>query len=214
MYNISDEQIEYILSDIKTRGVEMEDLQLNLLDHVCCIIEQNLEGNGDFRAFYLKTINSFFKKELKEIEEEAKSLVNNKHYYTMKKVMLNSGVISAVLLSTGIFFKFMHWPGAAVCIVLGIATFSFVFLPLMFTLKLKEEQQTKNKVLMGLGVGSAMLLTLSVLFKIQHWPGAMVMGYVTMGIMLLVFLPIYYTAGIKNPETKTNTIVTSVLLVA
>ena len=43
MYYLSDQQIEYILNDIRRNGVEMEDLQLNLLDHICCIIEQNLE---------------------------------------------------------------------------------------------------------------------------------------------------------------------------
>ena len=54
MYNLSEQQIEYILNDIRRNGVEMEDLQLNLLDHICCIIEQNLkegaEGGGKARG--------------------------------------------------------------------------------------------------------------------------------------------------------------------
>ena len=48
MYCITEQQITFILNDIKEKGVEMEDLQLNLLDHVCCIIENELEANGDF----------------------------------------------------------------------------------------------------------------------------------------------------------------------
>ena len=43
MYALSDQQIDFILNDIKIRGVETEDLQLNLLDHICCIIECELE---------------------------------------------------------------------------------------------------------------------------------------------------------------------------
>jgi hypothetical protein len=43
MYCINDKQIDYILSDIRARGVEMEDLQYNLLDHICCLISQILQ---------------------------------------------------------------------------------------------------------------------------------------------------------------------------
>ena len=136
MYCINDRQIDYILSDIRARGVEMEDLQYNLLDHICCLIEQNLEENGDFEGFYKKTIPKFYKHELWEIEEETITLLTFKNYYTMKKIMLLSGTISAALLSVGILFKFMHWPGASIMLVLGIGLASLLFLPLLFTLKI------------------------------------------------------------------------------
>lgn len=61
MYQLSDKQIDHILNDIGARGVEMESLQQNLLDHICCIIENNLEENGDFESFYKKTIQTFYK---------------------------------------------------------------------------------------------------------------------------------------------------------
>jgi hypothetical protein len=213
MYCISNQQIDFILNDISARGVKMESLQQDILDHVCCIIEQNLEENGDFEGFYFKTIQTFYKAELKEIEEETISLLTNKHFYTMKKLMIYSGVSSAVLLSLGIILKFLHWPGSAPGIVLGIGMLALIFLPLMFTLKMREKEQTKDKVLIGLGTLSAILMTLSLLFKVMHWPGAMIMGSLTMAILLLLFFPIYLITGLRNPETKINTIVTSVLLV-
>jgi len=85
MYCLSDKQIDYILNDIGARGVGMESLQHNLLDHVCCIIEQNLEENGDFERFYESTIRTFYKDALWEIEEETLTLLTFKNYYTMKK---------------------------------------------------------------------------------------------------------------------------------
>ncbi len=63
MYILSEQQIDFILNDIKIRGVEMEDLQLNLLDHICCIVEYELEPGGNFEHFYQKTIPRFFKKD-------------------------------------------------------------------------------------------------------------------------------------------------------
>src|SRR5688572_13284280 len=137
MYCLSEEQIDFISRDIRARGVKMESLQQDLLDHVCCIIEQNLEANGDFEGFYFATIQSFYKQELKEIEDETLFLLTNKNYYAMKKIMLISGAFSALVLSFGILFKFMHWPGTGVLIVSGIALFSLLFLPLLFTLKVK-----------------------------------------------------------------------------
>jgi hypothetical protein len=87
MYRVTDAQIEYILNDIKQRGVEMEDLQQNLLDHVCCMLEQNCKNDKDFETEYEKAIKQFFKTELWEIEEETILLLKYKHYYKMKRFL-------------------------------------------------------------------------------------------------------------------------------
>ena len=213
MYCITEQQITFILNDIKEKGVEMEDLQLNLLDHVCCIIENELEANGDFEQFYFATIKTLYKKSIGKYEVETNSLVNYKNYYVMKKVMMMSGIISAALFSLGIAFKFLHWPGASVCIVLGVGILSLVFLPLVLTLKVKEKQSTRDKFLLSMGMLSAVCMILSILFRSMHWPGSLYLGYLTIILLILVYLPVHLTFGIKNPDTKVNTVVTSVLLV-
>ncbi len=212
MYCLNEKQIDFIIDDIRRNGVELEDLQSNLLDHICCIIEQELEENGDFEQFYFSTIKKFYKNELREIEEETISLLTFKNYYVMKKTMLVSGVISASLLTLGIILKFLHMPGAAVGIVLGIGGMSFVFLPLLFLLKIKEQKETKNKVLIGLGTFAGILMTLGILFKIMFWPGANMMALTSLLILLFVFLPVYFFTGFRNPETKVNTVVSSILI--
>jgi hypothetical protein len=214
MYCISDTQIDYILNDISARGVGMVSLQQDLLDHICCVIEHNLEDDGDFERFYERTIATFYQSELKEIETETINLLTHKNYYVMKKIMLASGAFSVATLTLGIFFKFMHWPGASVCILLGILSLSFVFLPLMFTLKAKEQQSKNDRIIAAIGTLSAILISVGILFKIMHWPGANVMCSLALGIMLAVFLPVYFFSGVRNPQTKTNTIVSSVLLFA
>lgn len=213
MYCLTDQQIDLILNDISARGVEMESLQQDLLDHVCCIIEQNLEENGDFESFYQSTIKTFYKTELWEIEEETLSLLIFKNYYTMKKIMLVSGITSAILVAVGILFKFMHWPGAGMSLVLGISISSLIFLPLMFVLKVKEKQSSRDKLITGLGALAGSALSMGILFKIMHWPGANVLGMSAILLMAFVFLPIYFFTGIRNPETKVNTIVSSALII-
>src|SRR5690606_7667439 len=151
MYCLSDEQVDYILNDIRRNGVEMEDLQLNLLDHICCIIEQNLEDDGDFESYYKQVISQFYKNDLSEIEEETINLLTFKNYYVMKRSMIISGVSATFLLLTGSFFKLMHWPGAAVLLVLGMAFFSLVFLPILLILKTKEMKRRTDKLILGIG---------------------------------------------------------------
>ncbi len=212
MYCLNEKQIDFILDDIRRNGVELEDLQSNLLDHVCCIIEQELEENGDFEQFYFSTIKKFYKTELREIEEETISLLTFKNYYVMKKTMLVSGVVAASFLTLGIILKFLHMPGAAVGIVLGIGIISFMFLPLLFLLKIKEQKETKDKVLIGLGTFAGILMALGILFKIMFWPGANMMALTSLLILLFVFLPVYFFTGFRNPETKVNTVVSSILI--
>ena len=213
MYCLSDKQIDYILDDIGARGVEMESLQHNLLDHVCCIIEQNLEANGDFENFYKQTIQTFYKDALWEIEEETLLLLTYKNYYTMKKIMINSGIFSAIAFITGSIFKIMHWPGANVLIILAMLASSLIFLPLYFLFKKNETTESKSKIIIGIGSINGILFCVSMLFKIMHWPGAHALWLLTIGMMVLVFVPLFFFNGIKTEATKTNTIATTIILI-
>ncbi len=214
MYAINDTQIDFIRSDIRARGVEMVSLQQDLLDHICCVIEQELDEDGDFERCYERVVARFYKKELREIQEETIHLLTHKNYYVMKKVMLASGAASTGLLLVGMIFKFLHWPGAAACLVLGVVLLSLVFLPLMFTLKVREQREKSDKIVAAAGTLAGILMSLGVLFKVMHWPGANVMCGVALLVTMLVFLPVYFFSGIRNPQTKVNTIVSSVLLFA
>ncbi|MGZ4089167.1 MAG: GldL-related protein [Bacteroidia bacterium] len=213
MYSLNDKQIDFILNDISARGVKTEDLQYNLLDHICCIIENELEENGDFEQFYRRTISAFYKKELKELEDETQLLLTFKNYYTMKKTMFISGAIATIGFILGSFFKIMHWPGASPMFLLGMVSASFVFLPLMFTLKLRETKSTQDKFIIASGTVVAILFCLASLFRVMHWPGGGTMWLSTLGLFFFVFLPLYFFNGIRNPETKVNTITSSVMMI-
>jgi len=75
MYQLNDQQIDLILTDLHQRGIETESMRMNLLDHICILIENHLEEDGDFVKFYSTTIRSFYKEELRELEDEARLLM-------------------------------------------------------------------------------------------------------------------------------------------
>lgn len=214
MFRISEQQIEYILDDIRRNGIEKEDLQLNLLDHICCILERELKEDDDFERLYRQTIKQFFKNELREIEEETINLLTFKNYYAMKKLMIVAGAISAAAFVAGSFFKIMFWPGAAVLLCLAMIMFALVFMPLMALLKVKEKGATDEKFVASAGALVAILFCLATMFKVQHWPGANVLTLLTIGVSAFVYIPAYFLTGIRKAEKKLNTIVTSVILVS
>ncbi len=214
MYRLSEPQIDYILDDIRRNGIETEDLQLNLLDHICCILERELKDDDDFERLYQQTVKQFFKNELREIEEETINLLTFKNYYAMKKLMIVAGAISAAAFVLGSFFKIMFWPGAAVLLCLAMLMFALVFMPLMAVLKVKEKGAADEKFVASAGALVAILFCLATMFKVQHWPGANVLTLLTIGMSAFVYIPAYFLSGIRRAEKKLNTIVTSVILVS
>jgi hypothetical protein len=213
MYCISEEQVAYILNDIRRNGVEMEDLQLNLLDHICCKVEQEFTEGDDFERFYKRAIKQLCNNGLHEIEEETINLLTFKNYYVMKKVLIATGVFSVFAFIAGSAFKFMYWPGASMLLTLGIGSFSLLFLPLLFILKAREAKAASDKFVAAIGSAVGAMFSLAILFIVQHWPGANELLFSAIGIAAFVLLPTYFFTGIRRPETKLNTILMSIILV-
>jgi hypothetical protein len=212
VYELSKDQVDFILEDVRRNGIKTEELQLSLLDHICCVIENEMSPDKNFDDYYRSVLPRFFKKELKEIQEETDLLLTFKHYYAMKKVMLRSGMFSAITFAIGAIFKIMHWPGASALLQLAIISISFIFLPIFFLIKSKEVKVVQQKFIIGFGVIFGILFCLSTLFKIMHWPGASFMWLLALGVLFFLFLPVFFFSGIRNPETKVNTILSSIMV--
>lgn len=212
MYVLTDEQIEFIRNDIRRNGIELEELQLDLLDHICCVIETEHTAENDFEAFYRSILPRFYKRSLREIQEETHLLLTFKNYYAMKKIMFMSGAFSAFIVLIGSLFKIMHWPGAALLFVIAIALFSFVFIPILSVIRIKEQTLTKDKIVITSAAIFGSAISLAILFKVMHWPFATILWTISLGILFFLFLPVYFFGGIRNPATKTNTIVSSILI--
>lgn len=214
MVRLTEDQIDYIFEDIKANGVVLEDLQHNLLDHICCIIENEMSESDNFYKFYKTVLPRFFKKELKEIQEETDNLLMFKNYYAMKNTLKISGIMSSILTILGAIFKTMHWPGANICIVLGAGIFSLVFLPLMIALKFKDEEKKIDKWVFSFGFLIAMFISTGVLFKVMHWPGANILMRSGLTAFVFIYVPLYYFSRVRRAELAFNTTVNSVLMMA
>ncbi|MFN5182834.1 MAG: hypothetical protein ACK5D5_07390 [Bacteroidota bacterium] len=214
MYELNENQVRFIEEDLLRRGIEMNSLREGILDHVCCMIENEMKDQDDFMLFYESTIKKFYKKELSEIERETKMLLTYKNYYTMKKTMKISGLISSIGFILGGLLKFLHLPGASVMLIFGFGSFALFFLPMMILLKFNEQKNYLNKVTMLLGLVAGSGSVLGTLFKIMHWPYANIMMNSSFVIFISLFIPIYFFSGIRDKEKKLNVIVNTVLFIS
>lgn len=212
MYKLSEQQIEFILRDIRHRGVQSESLQQSLLDHVICIIEQRLEENGNFEEFYLNTIHSFHASQLYEVERETKLILTYKNLHLMKKIMIISGILSAIVLLVGIHHKFMQYPQAGVFLSTGILIASLIFMPLLFILKIGNERDRIGKLIIASISVSGILLSLSVTLKFMHLPYSNQILFISTLVLAFIFLPLFGNREFRKPESRTNAISITVLI--
>lgn len=227
MYTISDQQIDFILNDLHERGITLDSLRQNLLDHICILIEENMEEGDDFGLFYALVIKDFYKQELRELEEETLFLLNYKNNHPMKKAMMLSGAFSVAAFAGGSLSKILQTHLTDFLLFLGFTSFVFLFLPLVFVVKIREIKVNRDKVMLVSGTIATLFYFFCMLLKFlgptwpkflgPRWPHMEIIWLtcwlLAFIIALFVFIPLYFFSGIRQPETKTNTILITVLLI-
>jgi hydrogenase-4 membrane subunit HyfE len=205
MRELSETEIDFIRDDIRRRGVFTETLADNLLDHLCCFIEEQQQDQRSFEQIYQQALEAFGQNGLQEVQDETLFLINQPHFKAMKKFMYISGAIASIFLLIASLMKVMHWPGASILFILAATLFIFLFLPYYIYTNYQEQTEKKGKMIAVLGIVTAVMLCLATVFKIMHWPGAAPM-FIMFTVLFLVFLPLYILNGIRNPLTKSSSL--------
>ncbi len=112
----------------------------------------------------------------------------------MKKSLYLFGLLVSIGFTTSVLFKIFHWPAAN--IILGISTLIFIlaFLPLLFVNLYKQEigKISTDKIKHILGYVAVALLTLGMIFKMFHWPGANVLIVFSVFVLNFGFFPLLF----------------------
>jgi hypothetical protein len=102
------------------------------------------------------------------------------------KPILNG--LMLVLATIGILFKTMHWPGASMMLILA---FGILFISLFTTLNKENKAQGMSGFENAAMISTFSFLILGAAFRMQHWPGAMVL--VVLGTACTLALVLYGT---------------------
>lgn len=196
-YILNTSNIEFIKTEIGSSGLTYSHLMDELIDHVCCDVEYEMQKGIPFAKAYEAVKNKIGIEGLERIQHETLYLIDKK-YRIMKKTMKISGLIAPILLSFGSLFKIQHWPLAGVLFVLGFVLLSFVFLPSAIYVNYKEVSNRTQKWTHVIGFLGTFFISVGFLFKIQHWPLAGIA--ITIGVLMicLLFLPMVLRNRLKS----------------
>lgn len=71
MYYLSEEKVDWILNDLHTQGLNYNRLEGELLDHICCAVEHQMqENNASFEEAYAQTIDAFGKQGILKVQKD------------------------------------------------------------------------------------------------------------------------------------------------
>jgi len=203
MSKLSDNQVEYIEQQVQNSQIESEELKEDLIDHFCCVIEDYMNQGKSFEDSYNKAYEIVCPNGFDEIYKETLLLLSSKNILAMKKSMYILGFIAAVIWTTSLLFKLLHWPGAGVLIILGAFMLIFVLLPVIALYFYKKEfsQYISYKLKYILGFVGLGLFLLGIVGKIMHWPGWPVTLVVAIATINFGFLPfLFYRLYKKSVE--------------
>ncbi len=163
-----------------------------------------MSHGNDFETSYDQVLETIGEKRLPEIQHQ--TLLNlDKKFQHMKNFTYVFGLTSAIVTIVGSLFKKMHWPGAGILITVGMMLIVFVFLPLYFITNYKEQTEKKSPIYAIVGYLTLALLLVGAVFKIQHWPGASMVIYASIGFLLIGFVPLYVVNVFqKSGKEKAN----------
>lgn len=212
MYQLNEDQVDFILSDIRKKGIDLEDLQYDLLDHVCCIIENEFSGQSNFEQFYEDTIARFFRKELREVQDETKKLLTFKDYYAMKRILNITGFTAGGFIVIGAIFRMLEISSANVLMLLGAVIFGLLFLPLAAVLKFQDEATARNKFVFVFGTLIGIAATFGILFKLMYWPYANVLMRGSLMVFMGLFVPTYFFVRLREATSRFNTMLSTILM--
>jgi hypothetical protein len=200
MAELSLYQVERIKKDLIRESISYSHLFHDLLDHICCDIEFEMDRGISFEEAYSNIKDWMGRNRCRKIQEETLLLTNNT-YRIMKSIMKISGVISPALLAVAALFKIQHWPGAGYLMALGFFLLCIFFLPSAIFV-LYKENKGKRFFLYLFGLLSFLPLMAGILFKVQHWPGAGVLLTIGFASIVFLFLPTFLYVKIKDSERK------------
>jgi hypothetical protein len=132
----------------------------------------------------------------------------------MKNKIYILGLITAIIVFTGTIFKLNHWPGAGIMITIGLVTLVLFFIPAALINHYKAAGSKQNLLLHIITWLTCFVIFTSMLFKIQHWPGAGTILAIALPFPYVVFLPVFLVTTSRNKNFNIYNTVFLLLLLA
>jgi len=201
MSELSVRNIELISNDIRMHDISFSHLADDLIDHVCCDVEDEMQKGYAFPEAYRRVMLKIGAGRLMEVQKETLYAVDKK-YRIMKNTMKISGIAGTIIFGLASLFKIQHWAGAAIMMTIGAFILSLVFLPSALNVLWKETHNKGRLFLLVSAFLTGFFFICGTLFKIQHWPVAGYLLSLSLLSAALLFVPAVLAFLFRDPEKR------------
>jgi len=191
MKKLTNQQIDFVIDKISINSNLSVTLKDDLIDHFCCIIENEMNKGKEFEVAYQTAYQSISPEGIEELGKEMMFLMNSKSKKRLIKLLRISGFSAMTSMFITVFMKTLQLPYAQIILLLTTFTTLFLFLPSAFTYFFKNSTK-KNKWLYMAGFAGMFLLVVSLVFLITHWPGGRGMLAIAIFFIYIAIFPLFF----------------------
>ena len=181
-------EIEELEKYLRDGGLSFDPLKSELLDHLICDVEVQMNKGTDFSQAWLTVKQGIPNNHLKHIEKETMELMNKKINVSRLLVGISLGLL--ILAST---FKLMHLPGAAILLI-GFLAFTSLILLFGSVRNVYVYKEKKGRAVILLTAFILATFIGAFCFKILNLPGANPLNLFSIVSLCILFpaLSIYF----------------------
>ncbi len=216
MAELTDKELKVLVGEIDKSGLTYVKLQNELLDHLCCDIEEKMEEGMEFDRALAEVKQDMGYDCIRTIQEDTLLLVNQK-YRIMKKFMYNLGIVAPTMVIIGTLLKIQHLPGSGLLMVLGLSLLALIYLPVFVTIRIRDTRKkglAVNIPMYVFGLIAGIMVILGAMFKVMHWPGAGTMLTLSSIIAVVVFIPILVINALRDKENQVQSFTTLIFVLS
>lgn len=94
---LSDNQILHIENELRQSGIDYQPLREELLDHLCCAIEEKMTSGNNFETAFHETLQSFGQQGLIQVQQHTIDLLTKKTNFMKKMILLTTAMVLSIL---------------------------------------------------------------------------------------------------------------------
>lgn len=203
MVGLNDEQFVTIWQYVNRPDIPYSSVSENLADHLACLVEEYMnEQELAFERAFEEAQKQLSNQQVETIYQE--TIIQTHNFKTMKNNTFITGVVTMSVTLIGLIFKVMHWPGASILTMLGLSGIAGIFSPMLFRNFAELETKKLGKISHYIGMAGFSLLTISLLFAVQKWPGMAALFFFSVAILFALYLPTQIAKNLMSGENRSS----------
>ncbi len=197
---LTEEQVSLVHDYVDAQKLKHKTLRDDVVDHLCCAIEEKL-GKGDtLRQLLPKAVNELAPRGLPDLERQAFFLLNANRILRMRKVLYATGFVGSVTLTIGVTLNLLSMPGRYEFFMIGFLALLLGFIPILafdrYKVAISGVLSERLKIISG--SLASIIVGLSGLFKVLHLQGSSWLLLLGAFISAAGFLPFFFFTMYKK----------------